>query len=526
MKTQTVAHSNRKAEARNALTWERSTDDVIVGKDVLELVSSAMYVDPMTIYREYVQNAADAIDEARRSGLLGKPESGIVDICVDGHTRSLRIRDNGPGIPSAQFTRRMTALGASPKRGASARGFRGVGRLAGLAYCQELIFRSRAKGERFVSELRWDCRRLKALFRDAQSDADLRSVVRDVIAIRKVPAGEQAEHFFEVELRGVVRHRSDRLLNPQAIADYLSQVAPVPFSPDFAFGREIVAALHPHVSLGNLLIYVSGVDGPLYRPHRDTLNTGDGESATYGELEIKEIMGSDGNLAGSFWLLHHNYAGAIPNESMVKGLRFRVGNVQIGEHTLLEDLFPETRFNAWTVGEIHVLDKRVVPNGRRDHFEQTAHYNNLLNQLAPAAREVGRRCRTSSICRKWLRDFETHRTIALEKIGIISQGSLPEKSRIEFGRNAERAIVAMEKIAHMDRFDLGPDEQLQLKVRDVRAKLTRALHKKLSESPLADLPTAKRKMYEHLFTLIYECSANRVAAKSLVDRILEKVISN
>jgi len=41
-------------------------NDVVVGKDVLELVSSAMYVDPMTIYREYIQNAANAIDEARR----------------------------------------------------------------------------------------------------------------------------------------------------------------------------------------------------------------------------------------------------------------------------------------------------------------------------------------------------------------------------------------------------------------------------------------------------------------------------
>lgn len=33
--------------------------EIVVGKDILELVSSAMYVDPLTIYREYIQNAAD-----------------------------------------------------------------------------------------------------------------------------------------------------------------------------------------------------------------------------------------------------------------------------------------------------------------------------------------------------------------------------------------------------------------------------------------------------------------------------------
>ncbi len=41
---------------------------VVVGKDILELLSSAMYVDPLTIYREYIQNAADAIDQARHVG--------------------------------------------------------------------------------------------------------------------------------------------------------------------------------------------------------------------------------------------------------------------------------------------------------------------------------------------------------------------------------------------------------------------------------------------------------------------------
>ena len=53
---------------------------MLVGKDILELVSSAMYVDPLTIYREYVQNAADSIDDARRTGVLKKGEPGRVDI--------------------------------------------------------------------------------------------------------------------------------------------------------------------------------------------------------------------------------------------------------------------------------------------------------------------------------------------------------------------------------------------------------------------------------------------------------------
>ena len=53
-----------------------------------------------------------------------------------------------------------------------------------------------------------------------------------------------------------------------------------------------------------------------------------------------------------------------------------------------------------------VIDPRIVPNGRRDHFEQNVHFNNILTHLAPFAQEISRKCRTSSIQRKWARDFE------------------------------------------------------------------------------------------------------------------------
>ena len=56
---------------------------IVVGKDILELLSTSMYVDPMTIYREYVQNAADSIDAARADGLLSEKAEGRVEIRVD-----------------------------------------------------------------------------------------------------------------------------------------------------------------------------------------------------------------------------------------------------------------------------------------------------------------------------------------------------------------------------------------------------------------------------------------------------------
>src|SRR5258708_1158382 len=136
--------------------WVDVADEVVIGKDILELLSSSMYVDPMTIYREYVQNAVDSIEACRRDN--GSAKTGCVDFFVDWVFSRIRIRDDGHGIRKSEFVRRLTAFGASEKRGSSSRGFRGVGRLAGLGYCRELVFRSRAEGETQVSEMTWDCR--------------------------------------------------------------------------------------------------------------------------------------------------------------------------------------------------------------------------------------------------------------------------------------------------------------------------------------------------------------------------------
>ncbi|SPZ48653.1 HSP90 family molecular chaperone-like protein [Agrobacterium tumefaciens] len=167
MSLDTVSRANRAAlSAAKALGDIEPLDEIIIGRDVLELVSSAMYIDPMTVYREYIQNAADAVDEARRQKLIAADAAGQVEITVDAASRSVRIRDNGSGISNSQFARRMAALGGSGKRGTTARGFRGVGRLAGLGYAQELIFRSKTADDAMVAELIWDCRKLKAALRE------------------------------------------------------------------------------------------------------------------------------------------------------------------------------------------------------------------------------------------------------------------------------------------------------------------------------------------------------------------------
>jgi Histidine kinase-, DNA gyrase B-, and HSP90-like ATPase len=275
---------------------------LVVGKDILELLSTSMYVDPLSMYREYIQNSADSVELAQSVGLLHLP--GCVEIRMDQTTRTVFIRDNGSGLGKEQFVWHLTALGASRKRGTGARGFRGVGRLAGLAFCQELIFRSRQDDESTVHELRWDSREVRSLLRSADHSSDLRDIMARTVLTREVPGRNWPNRFFEVELRGVVRHRDDRLLNEEAVAHYLAQVCPVGFSPDFRFGEGIRSFMETHgVRLGAIKLEISG-RGPIYRPHHNCAAMGKSGDTHFQELTTICTPGREGHVAAATWILH------------------------------------------------------------------------------------------------------------------------------------------------------------------------------------------------------------------------------
>lgn len=501
--------------------WAYREESIIVGKDILEVLSSAMYVEPLAIYREYIQNSADAIDEARRAGVLGAKEAGKVEINIDLDKRTVTIRDNGTGIPSAEFESRMTSFGASAKRGTTARGFRGVGRLSGLAYCQELIFRSRAAGESQVSELKWDCRKAKTLLRSADFSGDLAAVVAQSVQARKIKNKAAPEHFFEVELRGVPRYRNDWLLNPGMIEDYLSQVAPLPFAPEFKYAGDITAMLEKQVGLTGISLKIAGNGDASFRPHRDSFDVSGGNDTFQGLQEIK-IPGSDGGTAAVGWVLHHGYKGALQSPSL-RGLRLRSGNIQVGGNDILEDLFVETRFNSWCIGEIHVVDQRIIPNGRRDHYEQNVHYTNLINQLSPLAREISTRCRQSSIRRNWIRQFDRQRDQVRHDLDIVKQGSLTGVQRQVVISQVQQTLDAMSKSLVKDflKADAPAMTEALSKLRRDFFKLK--ANQDYQAKALSRLSPVQRRAYQQVFSLMYECSSDRGAAKTMIDRMLLRI---
>ena len=360
-------------------------ETVVVGKDIFELFAGAMYAEPLSIFREYVQNAADALDEARTQG-LSRAGPNDVEIWFDHSERSVRIRDTGVGVPGAQFIKRLTSIGASRKRGTSARGFRGIGRLSGLGYCQELVFRSRAAGDAKVKEMVWNGKALRDRLRSADYDGSLSDLVKEVATVGDIPGAGYPLHFFEVEMRKLLRVKNDVLLNEQAVRSYLSQVAPVPFSPEFRLGPKIQAWLFERTQSQPVSVILHDGQGPIYHRAVNSFPVSPKVFDEFRDVTFLEYVDSDGDVLAFGWTLDHSYAGAISRKLGLGGIRLRKGDVQIGDDQLLSFVFPEARFAQWVVGDVHVAHARIVPNGRRDDFEHSP----ALAQLHEHLRDLGR----------------------------------------------------------------------------------------------------------------------------------------
>ena len=152
----------------------------VAGKFLLEILTRGMYSNPMHIYREYIQNASDSIDCAISTGIIKQNEAEI-HINFSTKDRSVSIRDNGIGVNNRLFRKTLLDVGASFKEGINERGFRGIGRLGGLAYADQVQFISSARGDSIRTTMTCDCVRLQQLLQKANTETS--SIIETFLAI-------------------------------------------------------------------------------------------------------------------------------------------------------------------------------------------------------------------------------------------------------------------------------------------------------------------------------------------------------
>ncbi|WP_148410232.1 ATP-binding protein [Murimonas intestini] len=377
-------------------------ENIIIGKYALESLTTGMYSDSLVVFREYIQNSADAIDDACKKGVLKKIESKI-EVQLFPIEGNVIIKDNGTGISYQYAEKTLISIGNSKKVLGSARGFRGIGRLAALGYCGKLIFETSYTGEEIGTRLIIDAKELsKRLTLEENFDISAEEVLKEVYFIEQFQE-QKYTHYFNVIMKDV--SPDSELINYEAVYEYLIQTAPVAYDAEkFTWGKEIKRRFkNEGYNIPDYNIYLSyaGNTVPIYKAYSDEffIDKRGNIVDRIKDIQIIKLIDLKGNTSAYGWIPTLNYMGSIYDKSF-KGLRIRKGNILVGDGQTLNICFKDPRFNGWTLGEIFVIDdKHLIPNARRDNFEKNSTYFIFIEQIRNIAASIIKEIRSVSVAR-------------------------------------------------------------------------------------------------------------------------------
>ena len=349
----------------------------IIGKDVIESLTIGMYDDSRFIYREYIQNAADQIDKARQQGLV---EEGEIHIVIDADKKFISIEDDATGIEEKKVVEILKNIAQSTKKRGVDKGFRGIGRLGGLGYCDKLIFETSFKGENVKSIMTWDATKLKSIINNRNQKEEASEVI-DAVTTLETKKEDVDKHYFKVSLIGVT---NKDLLDVKDIRTYLSMVAPVPFNKSFIYAKKIYDELEKEqIDVDEYKTFINTEQ--LFKGYNSYIYEGEGTNKKkIGEvidvLFFKEVDNDNNKMFwGWYGITEKNQS--LNQVNFARGFRLRKANIQIGNEDTLTKLHRDKRFQFYFFGEVYGLHQDLIPNARRDYFSETETFYDFENKL-------------------------------------------------------------------------------------------------------------------------------------------------
>jgi len=359
---------------------DRMSNKTKIGKDVIESLTLAMYDDPRFIFREYIQNSADQIDIAFDNGIISTKEDCRIEITINKADRNISVFDNGTGVQSEKVLSVLKSIAQGVKDRTKHKGFRGIGRLGGLAYCDRLVFETSYEGENTKSRLVWNAKQLKEIINDRSRKEDAADVIDSITTLETLDA-KKDERYFKVILENV---SNDILLDKEEISDYLSMVAPVPYKKGFLFEKKIYekAKSYDYI-IDEYDLYLN--NNQIFKEYTTSIYEGETHNKKrvdeIFDVEFIEVKDKYDNLICWGWHSISSFIKQIPSVNIARGIRLRKGNIQIGDEKQLVKLFKENRGSFYFFGEIYAVSPELIPNARRDYFTENKIFKLFEKQL-------------------------------------------------------------------------------------------------------------------------------------------------
>lgn len=356
----------------------------IVGKKLLQMLMLQLYSNPRCIYREYIQNSLDAINEAVRLGVLKQAKDGRVSINI--YSNDIIIEDNGTGIKTSQAPKVLMDIANSLKNGIDTAGQFGVGRLSGGGYCEKLEFTTSWQDESVATTVTMDILKLRKILSEDNTDISAEEVMEKICEV-STKEEKTDSHYFKVILHNIT-NSSEILLNQDDIMSYIRQTAPIGYNTMFQtlinnnHQRDFVER-HRKIEK----IKVSLNECPDVEKSYGLKVKGSGDEIVglkYFELPIHAKFG---RLAWGWYAITPFTKQIDEQYDENVGIRLRKHNISL-EKNILDSLFREPRGNKYFYGEIFITNENIEPDSGRQGMAAGEEADALREQLRTYFKDV------------------------------------------------------------------------------------------------------------------------------------------
>lgn len=396
-----------------------------IGKNIIETLTLGMYDDARFIYREYVQNAADQIDVAVEEQILKNKAEGIIDVTIEKESKTIIIKDNATGIKDENVLQFLGDVANSQKDKEKRKGFRGIGRLGGLGYCEKLIFETSYFGEQTTNTITLNAKQLRRILENKADTSDASTVISIITSLDSKRC-EQEDHYFKVTLENVT---NEILLDSESVSSYLSLVAPIPYNPEFEFRDKIYDYYKFNkITIDEYDVHLSINDISLYKPYKSIFYKNEEEFSKLLDVDCFSISNVENEIIATGWYgitSKLNYQ--IPDENIEGGIRLRKENIGIGNELALSKYFGQSRQNLNYIGEVHAIGSGFIPNARRDNFNDSRTYSFLEDKLRAMFSSLGSLTQDSSKLHNRKKDIIKYKQVLSEFEAKSNSGQLTER---------------------------------------------------------------------------------------------------
>ena len=417
------------------------------GGFVLETLTIGMYEKTRNAIREYIQNGFDSIQRAINKLAQLKAGEGLIRIIYDEDGQGLRIRDNGAGLAADNAVSTLTSIGASAKDFTTDAGFRGIGRLAGIAFCDTLTFSTKAADEGVLTEVIFDAKKMRDMMSPGQgSNHTVDEILTACVEARQSDAVASDPPFFEVSMRSFVEPPIE-LLSAEHMELFVAQVAPVGYRDDFPFASNILEKARTApvpIEIVRIEIEEPGRDPvSVLKPYTKSYSVDNAPS----KVPLSEVVYYESPTRQWWAWVGKKDATSSYLDEEVRGIRVRTKNIQIDETEVVRDIFrgqnkSNARYQDWFIGEIFVDPKAVVPNARRDGFEDTKAWTTIRGEIG------GTICKDAG---KWAQEVSNESQISLQKLTEKSEKVLAEIESLRRNnfKNADKTITVSAQVTKL-----------------------------------------------------------------------------